>query len=910
MKKKTVGFIMLLLVGTVMLYVWQAHRGVHSHPPEPGSFPAVIGGEENPQARWQWEWQRLRDPNSGKIPPGIRARELAYAATLPVAPSSSSLYKRRSSGETDWISRGPVNVGGRTRALAIDVTDENVILAGGVSGGMWRSDDGGATWIKTTDPSQLHSVTAIVQDTRPGKTNTWYYSTGELVGNSASAGSDGFFVGDGIFKSDDGGNSWTPLPATVSGTPQFDALFDIVWNLALDLSNLSQDEIYAATYNSIQRSVDGGNSWEIRLGGFSSPFSTRTDVAVSANGIVYATLSSEGNDRGIWRSSDGIFWSRITPPGFPSTYGRIVIGISPVDENDVYFLAETPGSGLNDHSLWHYQSGSWQNLSGNLPAYGPPVGNYESQHSYDMLIKLKPDAPNVIFIGGTNLYRSTDGFATRNHLAWIGGYAPVNDVSRYPGQHPDQHALVFLPSNPRVMFAGHDGGISKTLDNTAATVVWDTLNNGYLTSQFYTLAIDKATEGSQWVVGGMQDNGTWGVNDETGSVPWQEFLTGDGSFSAISNGADFFYLSIQSGPAFRFSRDMSQWTRIDPAGGSGYLFVNPFVLDPNNNNRIYLAGGDRIWRNSDVSQIPLFSEDPATVNWKQITTTQIFDGKISALGITKTPANRLYYGTTRGRIYRLDNSHTANPIPIEITGPNFPADAYLNCIAVNPENGDELVVVFSNYNVVSLFRSGDGGSSWSNISGNLEQNPDGSGDGPSTRWAAIMPVQGRQYYFVGSSTGLYSTTALNGALTIWKQESPDLIGNVVVDMVAVRPVDGLVAVATHGNGVYSRHFPTRPGDGGPPIAESFVLQQNYPNPFNNITRIPFTLNTESQVILQIFNSRGQQVRTLVNQTLTADTYTLTWDGTDHSGHRVASGVYVYRLTVDNQHEEKRMVLVK
>ena len=93
----------------------------------------------------------------------------------------------------------------------------------------------------------------------------------------------------------------------------------------------------------------------------------------------------------------------------------------------------------------------------------------------------------------------------------MGGYeigAALPFVNEYPGHHPDQHGLTFLPSNPDIMFSNCDGGISKTLDNTASSVVWNELNNGYITSQFYTIAIDHSTT-DDIVMGGLQDNGTY-----------------------------------------------------------------------------------------------------------------------------------------------------------------------------------------------------------------------------------------------------------------------------------------------------------------------------------------------------------------------------------------------------------------
>ena len=124
---------------------------------------------DNPAERVVWERIRLADPNTGFIPKNIRKKEMIFAKTLPI---SSTLNK------SNWIHRGPYNVGGRTRALAIDVLDENILLAGGASGGMFRSVDGGQSWQMTTNPNQLHNVTCVSQDTRAGNENVWYFGSG------------------------------------------------------------------------------------------------------------------------------------------------------------------------------------------------------------------------------------------------------------------------------------------------------------------------------------------------------------------------------------------------------------------------------------------------------------------------------------------------------------------------------------------------------------------------------------------------------------------------------------------------------------------------------------------------------------------------------------------------------------
>jgi len=897
------------------------------------------GSGEDPEARARWEWKRVRSPYTNSVPENIRAKELAFAQSIPTKEefARSSLQKGQAAQLFTWSRRGPANVGGRTRALAIDVSNESIILAGGVSGGMWRSTDGGASWTRATSLAiDNQSVTCLTQDTRSAKTNIWYYGTGEYSGSSGS-GVGAFYSGDGIFKSTDGGVNWSVLSTTSTGIPQsFDNFFDYVWNVATDPSNAAQDEVYAATYGALFRSTNGGTSWAATRGG-SPTYSPFVDVAVTSAGVVYATLSSESTTKGIWRSTDGVTWANITPAGFPSTYRRIVIGIAPSDEAQVYFLAETPSGGTLNHSFWKYTylsgdgtgaGGSWVNRSANMPAFGAPVGDFDSQASYDLIVKVKPDNADVVFLGGTNLYRSTDGYATTGNTTWIGGYATANNVSSYANQHADQHSMAFLPSNASVLFAGHDGGISKTTNNLASTVSWSFLNNGYYSTQFYTVAIDHATSGNNVIVGGMQDNGTWRVNSTSGTAAWSGpfSIGGDGAYCAVADGRTFYYVSSQNGNVYRYTLDggfaEATWTKVVPTGAANFLFVNPLVLDPNNSNVMYLAGGDRVWRNSDLSAIPNFSNSTTAVNWSQFSNAVLSGEALASFGIGKTASGggastRLYFGTDVGNVYRFDNASNTSSTATDVTGANFPSSApYVSCLAVNPANDNEVIAVFSNYEVQSLFYTTNGGTSWTNVSGNMEAPPfDGSGDGPSCRWAAIVPTTQGTTYFVGTSVGLYSATALSGSTT-WVQEGASTIGNVIVDMIDFRTSDGLVVVGTHANGVFSTNVVVSTPRAENTLPTGYVLNQNYPNPFNPSTTIRYSLPERSHVKITVFDAAGREISILRNREENAGKHEVQWDAKDAHGISVASGVYFYTLTALGEGSEvkftrsEKMTLVK
>lgn len=873
------------------------------------------GGLSNPQSRIEWEFNRLKDPETGQIPANIRKLELEFAKKLP-----NDSYQKNTI--FNWAARGPWNVGGRTRAMALDINNENIILAGGVSGGMWRSTDGGQSWTKTTANDQLHNVTCLVQDKRVGKTNTWYFGTGELYGNSASESFSAFFIGDGIFKSIDNGLTWQSVTSTASGTPQLTNTYDIIWNIALDNSKDTVDIIYLATKGKIFRSEDSGNTWTAVLQGGTSP-SYFTDVDVTSTGVVYATMSSDGASKGIWRSDDGINYTNIRPSNFPASYNRIVMAINPSNENEIYFLGVTPGAGQQStnfvgdvewNSLWKYTyiagngadtNGVWLNLSSSIPNNQiSSFDNFYAQGSYDLTVAVKPDEPNVVFIGGTNLYRSTDGFTTPDNVTQIGGYK-VNttfpDFKVYLNHHPDQHRIMFLPSNPDVLYNSNDGGVFKTLNCKADTVSWISLNNGYLTSQIYTIAIDENNENDKFLAG-FQDNGNYFTNTTNMTSPWTMPLNGDGSFMSIANDGNTYYLSIQNGKVYKMTLDNdgtpTGFARIDPIGGDSYQFINPFELDPNNSNIMYVASGKYLFRNDSLNYIPLAGNyDSISTGWfKMGTTVSYSNAAITSIAVSKTPANIVYYGTSSRKVFRIENANTGDPIHTNINNSYIFPNATVSCIALNPEDGNKVLIVYSNYNVYSLFYSADGGSNWIKVSGNLEQNASGTGNGPSCRWASIMPRGDSTYYLLATSVGMFYTTNLIADSTVWTQAGSDVIGNVVCEMIKTRSSDGLIAVGTHGNGAFSSHL-LPVGIKNPSLSKSeFDI---FPNPAKNEINLNIPeLNTRN--IFRIFDSTGKLQLTLNN--ITKDQKIIL--------DKLANGIYYCSISQNGKSITKKFIIQK
>ena len=833
---------------------------------------------DNPADRVVWERMSLADPNTGRIPRNIRQKEMIFAKTLPKA----SVFSK-----ANWIHRGPYNVGGRTRALAMDVLDENILLAGGASGGMFRSTDGGQTWVMTTDPNQLHNVTCVSQDKRLGKEHIWYFGSGELRGSSASGGG-AYYQGNGIYKSIDGGLSWDSLSVTATNTPQsFDSNFDFIWNIETDPTNDSLDVVYAAIWHGIYRSEDGGNSWVIQLGTLASfGGAYYTNVEISTSGVVYATLSSDGADKGIWRSEDGQNWTNITDSLFCDIYGRIAIGINPQNENEVYFLAaETDSCGQHTDiffgnetwtSLWKYThqigGGYWTDLSSNIPAnHATSFDNFNAQGGYDLLVKVHPTNSNTVYIGGTNLWRSTDGFSTPNNTMIIGGYLIGSKEGDgnwgvYKNHHPDQHDLLFLPSNDSIILSATDGGVFKSFNTFQDTVEWTSLNNGYYTTQLYAVTISRNAN-SDLLHGGFQDNGNFITFSGNPTAHWNMPFNGDGAFGGIADNEEDFYLTIQRGRMYKMKLDTNAeriaFNRMDPisADSTRYMFINPMVMDENS-DIIYWAEGNKLWRNNDITNIPYNnSHNKSDLGW------HIFSDslpnpnmRISVIETSVNPPNVVYFGTQNKFIYKVDSANIGDPNMQMISNVPTGTNAYCYDIAINPLDADEIMIVYSNYSIYSLFHSTDAGASWTKVAGNLEQNPSGSGNGPSCRTAEIIPLGNDTLFLVGTSVGLFGTANLDGTNTIWKQISPQVIGSVVVEFLTYRHSDGLLIVGTHGNGIYQTNISS--------VGDVLAINENetnlfslniYPNPSSNKVNIEFSFNKASNLKWTLYSETGKRV---------------------------------------------------
>ncbi|MEY3921742.1 MAG: hypothetical protein RL634_1503 [Bacteroidota bacterium] len=821
---------------------------------------------ENSFLRAKYEWTISRDLKTGQIPEGIHAKELEWLKSQPV--NNSGLFQSVVANSYEAV--GPTQNGGRTRTIVFDKRNNKVVMAGGISGGIFRSEDGGTTWKFVHPVNEVRSVSTLAQD--PSKPDTWYAGTGEAIGVSAAY-PNAFVYGNGILKSTDNGKTWTTLAITADNIPNNFGFFDIIHKIVVHPTN---SYVYAAIHRKIMRSKDGGSTWETVLscnvnllasGGACASTSSAGvgDLVIKADGSkIFAAITGRNNTRhlvGIWESTTGDSTSFVRIAGgekdaadsvagwraydnstnssgdFTGGWGRIVLALSPSNQNLMYTMVENgesasaskPEADLFKVDMsskpykWSGNLGS--NLVGKRSNNNSATDKYmELQGGYDMLLAVHPTNPNLVLAGGVNLYKSTDGFQTKENVTFVGGLSSDDTYIDDDGvSHADFHSFAFDPGSPNRILIGSDGGIGLIDDISLTKPSWSLSASQYQTLQYYHVGIDPTNE-SRTFIGGAQDNSTT-LRDRTsilgGNLPDSNdhyiLLGGDGCQVGLTkknvSNQQYLICAAQQGQIYRmklfdFSNSSSIYTKIKPDNTGEGIFVTYFHLDPDNTNYLYYATDDSIFRTSNSSTV-------SSSNWTLMTgVAATLTGDIYAMETTRGPYStnsHLFIGTGDGKIYKIKDPQGAatTVTPIDITPSSMSACSNSVCplvrdIAVNPRNQDTVMAVVSNYGANSIFWTGNATSAsptWQMIEGNI--------DIPSVRACEIIAKTTGVEYYVGTSVGLFSTTKINGSSTSWSREvgttgkPSEMMNNAVVNSIASRWSDNTMVVGTHGNGMFA-----------------------------------------------------------------------------------------------------------
>jgi photosystem II stability/assembly factor-like uncharacterized protein len=690
-----------------------------------------------------------------------------------------------------WQLLGPSNIGGRMTDLAVDPKQPDTVYVAASGGGIWKSTDAGQTFTPVWPSTNTQTIGALAL----GSDGTLWAGTGEA---NPSGGGLTFF-GNGVYKSTDGGATWKHWGLANSGA---------IGKIVVDPTNPDRVFVAAAgnlsgtaTQRGIYRVTDGEKDWKLVL---PTPNSTTggVDLAIDPanHNRVYAALWDHhrnngarvygGVGSGLFRSDDGGgTWTRLqnitdTAPtdaagsGLTSdpSLGRIGVALAPSDPNRVYVVSGTQ-YGL-DKGFYVSNDGGDSFVPG-----GRAGGNSGYEWWFGRLW-VDPQDENHLFNADVNLRESTDG-GTTWHVS--------------SGVHADQHAMEWDPNVAGRIYLGNDGGVYRSDQNGVAGswihATYEPFN------QSYHLAV--ATDDPTRLVTGLQDNGsvrTWTPNSPPSDLSqWNAYGGGDGHEVLIDySDHNIYYECSQVGVCTRHqdSGGTSQAFRFGTRHSSRITTDAPIALDPTNPSVIYF-GGNVLDRSTDSGatftqisppgdyltgpvppdendQGPFYANEYATITW---------------IAPAKTDPNTIYLGTDTGRLWKTNDlgAHWT-----EFTGKGLPT-RWVNSIVVDPNDADHVYVAYSGYRegdlAANVWETRDGGTSWTNISGNLPNGP--------VEMLTYDSARGDLY----AATDLGVFTDKNGR-TNWTRVGRALPNSPVLD-VKISGNDKTLYAATFGRSVWS-----------------------------------------------------------------------------------------------------------
>jgi photosystem II stability/assembly factor-like uncharacterized protein len=601
------------------------------------------------------------------------------------------------------------------------------------------------------------SIGAMAFD--PTNPDIVYAGTGESFAGLA---------GIGMFKSTDGGLTWTFLSSTTTDTSQNPDGLDwgAVNRIAVNPAN--PKIVLAATSNAnalsrgaVFRSTNGGTTWtRIALAGSTVPSVASPpavyDIKFDPNDPTRA-LAGTGNGQMYYSTDSGASWAPtaalITQAVGRGTSARAEIAFSKSAPGNVYISLDNNAN--SDSSSARGQI--WKSVDGGVTwtLKGEPQ-HLNTQGDYDNTIWVSPVDDSHVVTGGLDLYQSTDGGATFTRIStWQSAGAGL------PQPHADHHVIVSSPdysaANPVVYF-GNDGGVYKSTNifnaNANGTSSWVNLNNNLGITQFYGGAGKRSAGGK--IIGGAQDNGTMVFSSGTN---WTRYAGGDGGFVAVDPVDDstlygeYVYASIHRTVNLS-SRQYICAGITEGQPGATYCgannpanpsanFISPFVLDPNVRDRM-LVGAASLWMSSDVRTV---SAPSWNVIKTAVSSTATSSHYINAIAVQEGNSNNIWVGyNSSGQVWKTSNGLAALPTWTQVnTG--LPTGT-INRIAIDKDNPNRVWVVYSGFAPNRVWQTLDGGNSWTSIHHNL----------PNVTMHDIKRHPTRSnWLYVGTANGVYTS---------------------------------------------------------------------------------------------------------------------------------------------------------
>ena len=787
--------------------------------------------------------------------------------------SELQIRKNKRSKIFQWESIGPTNIGGRTLALAIHPENPDILFVGSASGGLWKSTTGGSglnAWEYVPTGHQVLGVAAIDIDTNDP--NTMFIGTGEAYGSSENYPGIGPVrttrgsYGIGILKTSDGGLSWTK---------------SLDWSLnqkrsiqKIQINPLRSESIWAATTDGVYKSTDGGSSWSNI-----HSVTMATDLIINPLDtnmvfVAHGGMGSEGH--GIYRTTDGgdtFSKANLLIGGGPYEYkGKAVLSMSSEKPNILYASIGNSDGSLNyedeDIKTWVMKTEdfgeSWNLVFSSNDIYARVQGWYA--HA----IAVHPSNENIVWAAGQpfSLYKSTNGGIdfVETSMANTAGTTDdrENDVFPYLSDWADHHDIIFHPTMHDTIYFINDGGIFKTTDGG---VTIENCNSGYQTVQFYN-GVSNSNSNKTLFLGDCKTiqvlfmKGIW-IGEENGEVTELDCVKSRRQQYCVSVSA--IWPSVVSYDLFKGGQlywamprgTDSQGNEIFPRNEAN--FITPYILSPADNQTMYM-GGERIYKYNALSQ-----------NWTTTNNGYRLDGNaMSALAGSEQDPNVVYAASSpklqRPHFYRTANGgDTWRQITRDLPD-RFPTD-----LAVDPNNDLVAYVTFGGFETSHVFRTEDGGDTWQDIGQNLPDIP---------TWSITVNPNNSSYLFAGNEIGVYQSIDSGKNWQNINGNLPDAV--FAIDLIVSRS-NSKLRLATHGNGAYEIDIRqlTNIEDVDYTI-NGFELLQNYPNPFNPSTSISYILPKDSFVTIEIFNSLGQKVEQLVSTQQSAGKYVVNFNGSNMS----------------------------
>jgi photosystem II stability/assembly factor-like uncharacterized protein len=709
---------------------------------------------------------------------------------------------------------------GRINCVEFHPVDSNILWIGSPHGGLWKSINGGKSWFPKGDDLPVMAISDIKID--PNNPQVMYICTGDY-GYVAVAGENSIYFngfGLGVFKSVDGGDSWTPTSLNYNF---LDFGYSIMRRVIIHPDD--SDMLVAAGANGVFTSADAGESWENK---FEKMIWDIDQDPVNPD-ILYAYTASVGymekSPKKIIKSTDfGNTWDTLDA-GLPDKHVyRCEIDISPVDNNYIYVLASANDNGFSGLYRSTDAGKTWEKRSSrdsiNILAWYDGTG-WGGQAFYDLTLLCDAEDKDRIYAGGVNFWGSSDGGET---------WDIISHWTNYFGKslHADQHYSEYNPLNKKYYIC-NDGGLYATkeirIGSKDSSVVWmnrhtespkpgapkyhfptqwENLNPGLAITEFYRMGLCK--NHNNYVTAGSQDNSCFYNN----STEWINYVTNyDGMQTMIDhNNPEIIYGVWQRGGLCR-STDGGKTIRTHMADTIGQLhtergaWVTPYQMHPDDPT-VMFAGYGNVWKLTDRGEawhkISDFDTIPGANYISSIIDLKVAESDPGYIYISKP--REIYHGNQPGNIWRTSDGGGSWQ---NITA-GLPADkAHFAAIEVHDDNPNIAWVGLSGFiDNNKIFKTSDGGNSWQNVSMNLPNIP--------VNTIAFYSGSDHDYIFAGLDIGVYYT---HEDLDKWKPYSANLPNCIISDL-KIHEKSERIYAATFGRGVWMASLP----DKGNPVEET------------------------------------------------------------------------------------------